>query len=619
MDLKKTLLDAKIIRVAIIDDDLSESIRTSDLITIDGDIEALLGDLHDPDYEAYVKVLTNHGYNVESMPDLAVPLSKKTICEESPARLRNAAKKVIESRHGNAEPVRRIRDLLLDVGVLEGNIDHYSLPEIPEGNQYDLIIVDYFLVDNSKEATLPFIEYVLEAHKDCIKEPLQVILMSTYVPQLREEFLDIRPELKVSSSRMRLMGKPMSDEDLTHWKTALYQLASDRPFISAVENFVSEASNGLVQAAQVQAKKLWGLDLQAMDILHETATLDNDDFCRYVEECLSRHLLTALESYSGIRGSLRKLGENLMNNRNTHVIAPVAEIGDSRAAIRGLMRSMEWRGDSKVDHDAYPADSPALDKSKWLKKNLRFGMVLRSKEGREWLNLTQACDLAQAKDEECDSVSLLLVRGVRSRPLNLEKSQAMVYLNSRVSESDTDSLGWNLKHIFTPSIQEFAEDFVNGWELIGELRLDQAQSIAATYSSRASRVGLQRTFSSWDLHGTALLVSTLLENEPTAVLAGTPLTGHARSRGSADEIHIDEDSLSAMLNAFPDANNDELTRVYMGIQLKPGAQCTESTLLCIYCKEKPVSIQDLRDFINKEKWLVRKENEKKAIVAFWHA
>src|SRR5690606_9522600 len=117
----------------------------------------------------------------------------------------------------------------------------------------------------------------------------------------------------------------------------------------------------------------------------------------------------------------------------------------------------------------------------------RFGMVLRSKEGREWLNLTQACDLAQAKDEECDSVSLLLVRGVRSRPLNLEKSQAMVYLNSRVSESDTDSLGWNLKHIFTPSIQEFAEDFVNGWELIGELRLDQAQSIAATYSSRASR------------------------------------------------------------------------------------------------------------------------------------
>ncbi|WP_426221115.1 hypothetical protein [Pseudomonas sp. DWRC2-2] len=617
MDLKKSLLDAKVIKVAIVDDDLSEDICTADLLSIDGDIAALLGDPHDPDYEAYIGVLTKHGFNIETIHDLATPLSDKSIREEAPARLRDAVHQVLEFRYGNAAPVRRTQGLLLGAGVLEENIDYYSSPSIPADKFYDLIIVDYYLVQNSNQQTLPFIDSVITAHKDC-ENPLQVILMSTHVAQLRAEFRDIRPILKASSSRMRIMGKPMSDDDLIHWKTALYQLASDRPFISAVENFVSETSKGLELAALDQAKKLWELDLQAMDILHETATLDNDDFCRYVEECLSRHLLTALESYTGIRNSLRTLGDSLMEHRNTNVIAPVAEIGDSRAAIRGLMRSMEWRGGPSLDHSTYPVQSSVLNKAQWLKNNLRFGMVLRSNDGREWLNLTQACDLAQAKDDSFDKVSLLLVSGVRSRPLNQEKNQAMVYLSSTATDTETDTLGWNLRSIRTPSIQEFAVDFVNGWTSVGELRLDQAQSIAATYSSRASRVGLQRTLSSWHLQGTALLASTLSEADPATLLAGTPLSGHAMSRGNSDELHIDQESLSSIIAAFPDSINDELLRAYMGVQLKAGCKLTSETLL-IYCKEKPATTGDLKSSINHEKWLAHGANKAKIILAVWHA
>lgn len=617
MDLKKSLQDAKIIKIAIIDDDLSYDICTADLLSIDGDVAALLGDPHDPDYEAYIGVLTKHGLNIETIADLATPLSDKAILEEAPTRLSDAVHKILEARYESAAPVRRVHNLLEAGGLLTKNIDFYSSPFIPTDKFYDLIIVDYYLVRNSNQQTLPFIDTVITAHKDC-ENPLQVILMSTHVTQLQSEFRSIRPLLKASSSRMRIMGKPMTDDDLIHWKTALHQLASDRPFVSAVEDFVSETSKGLELAARDQANKLWELDLQAMDILHETATLDNDDFCRYVEECISRHLLTALESYTGIRNSLRALGDSLMEHRNTNVIAPVAEIGDSRAAIRGLMRSMEWRGGPSLDHATYPTQSPALNKAQWLKKNLRFGMVLRSNDGKEWLNLTQACDLAQAKEDAFDKVSLLLISGVRSRPLNQEKNQAMVYLSSTATDTETEILGWNLRNIRTPTIQEFAEDFVNGWSALGELRLDQAQSIAATYSSRASRVGLQRRLSSWHLQGTALLAGTLSEADPESVLAGTPLTGHAMSRGSSDELHIDRESMSSIIEAFPDSINEELLRAYMGIQLKAGNKITNETLL-IYCKEKPSSMGDLKILINHEKWLSNGQNKAKIVLAVWHA
>ncbi|VED11221.1 Uncharacterised protein [Escherichia coli] len=59
----------------------------------------------------------------------------------------------------------------------------------------------------------------------------------------------------------------MSDDDLVYWRSALFQLSSDRQFVDAVEKFVTETISGFQHAAQEQAKRLWELDLQAMDIL----------------------------------------------------------------------------------------------------------------------------------------------------------------------------------------------------------------------------------------------------------------------------------------------------------------------------------------------------------------
>lgn len=616
MDLIKSLIDSRIIKVAIVDDDLSNDITMADLETIDSDITGLLGDPTDPDYEDYCSILASAGYDVSQMADLAQPLSDEAIREQAPERLKSAANRVLAFRFGNAEPVRRVKQLLLDVGILDENIHSYSSPEIPDGEFYDLLVIDYFLVKNSCAHTLPFIQKILTAHKYA-QDPLQIILMSTYKEHLKAEFKNIRPQLKASSSRMRIMSKPTIDDDLVHWKSALFQLSSDRQFVSAVENFVTETSNGFQSAAQEQATRLWELDLQAMDILHEAATLDNDDFCRYVEECLSRHLLTALEQYSGIQKSLYVLGDLLKEHRTTKVIAPVAEIGDSRAAIRMLMKSMEWRGGNSPSLAEFAKNNDPKDRAKWIQKNLRFGMVLKSSDGKQWLNLTQACDLAQTKEDDLDAVSLLLISGSYVRPVGRESGQSLVYLNTSLSDIGSEVLCWDVRNVQTPSIFGFAQDFYNAWSIIGELRLDQAQSIAALYSSRTLRVGLQKRLSSWCLDGCALSIKKLNSDAADAQIIGTPLSGHAMNRGKPDEVHIDRDSMILLQKDFPNCISKISLKLYMGMQIKPGANNKEEGIL-IYCNEKPENIESLRTAISEKEFLGKAINQNKVVIALWH-
>jgi len=588
----------------------------ADLETIDSDITGLLGDANDPDYQDYCELLISNGYDIDKLSDLAQPLSDEAIREQAPGRLKSAALRVLDFRNGNAEPVRRIKRLLLSAGLLDVNIDYYCSPVIPKGKVYDLLVVDYYLVKNSNQFTLPFIKEMISAHVDA-PDPLQIILMSTHEAQLKAEFRDIRPFLETSSSRMRIMSKPMTDDELIYWESALFQLSSDRQFVNAVENFVTETSKGFHLAAQEQAKRLWELDLQAMDILHETATSDNDDFCRYVEECLSRQLLTALEQYSGIRQSLNVLGDLLKDHRTTNIIAPVAEIGDSRAAIRMLMRSMEWRGGNYQSIAELVKYDDPKQRAKWIQKNLRFGMVLQSPDGKEWLNLTQACDLAQTKEEHLDAVSLLLISGSYVRPVGRENGQSLVFLNTSLSDAGSEVLCWDVRNVQTPSIFGFAQEFYNGWSITGELRLDQAQSIAALYSSRTLRVGLQRRLSSWCLDGCALSIKDLKSGAADAKITGTRISGHAMNRGKPDEVHIDRESMILLQKDFPNCISKISLKLYMGMQLKPGAKNKEEGIL-IYCNEKPENLESLRVALNEEAFLGHATNQNKIVIALWH-
>lgn len=620
MDVNIKLAEAQVLRVAIVDDDLSERITLEDLEIADRHAAALLNDAADPDREAYLELLVREGRVPAQLEDLAEPLSEGAIRVAAPARLRAAADAAVIARTDRAEPVRRVIGMLQQLGIADAAIDRYPTPQIPHDERYDLIIVDYFLVDSAVDATLPFIREVLEAHAGQ-ERPLQVILMSSHEERLKADFKTIRPKLQASSSRLRIMEKPRSDMHLVSWKAALYQLASDRASVGTLERFVRDAGTTLKQAAADIATKLWELDLQAMDLLHELASKDNDDYVRYVEDAVSRRLLSGLEADGGLRASLQQLDATFTPHRGTNLLSPTAEIGDSRAAIHALMHSMEWRSGT-AGLPAFPAAEDATGRSKWIRKHIRFGMVLRDPEGGEWLNITQACDLAQAGDDDIEQSTVIFVRGQRSLPAEKPNGHYYYTMSAMMARAENHVLTWNLRNIRTESIKSFSMTYGAGWQVVGELRLDVAQSMAATFGARAARVGLPVTLSAWLLSGCAIRVGDIYGVDNATPVGGTPVRGYAIRRAveSKHELHLDRPSLDGLLTAHGAAFDDSVLQLLTGIQLKKGSKSPfDGRPVILYCKNHPVNVGAIREELKNDGWLGGAGNTDRILVVLWCA
>lgn len=618
MDVAAKLNEAQILRVAVIDDDLSARITHADLQIENDRVAALLNDQTDPDREAYVELLTREGRAPDEMEDLAEPLAEEALRAQAPERLRTAAEAVLTSRQERAAPVQRVIDLLKELGIAAGNIDTYPSPQIPHDRHYDLIIVDYFLVDATTNATLPCIRDVLETHREQ-ERPLQVILMSSHEQRLKADFKTIRPELKVSSSRMRIMEKPATDTHLVAWRATLWQLASDRAEVTKMERFINDAGTALTTAASATASKLWELDLQAMDLLHELASKDSDDYVRYVEDAISRRLLSALEADGGMRPALQQLDATLVEHRASNLLSPVAEVGDSRAAIHGLMHSMEWRA-SVAGLPAYPAGEPAVTQAHWIRKHMRFGMVLRDPDGTDWLNLTQACDLAQSEESDFGHSSVLFVRGRRMLPAIKPDGDYYVPMSAMMAQSENHVLTWNLRDVRAESILSFGPIYGTGWQVVGELRPDVAQNIAAQYGARAARVGLPVTLSAWRLTGVATSLRDLRAAAADAPVAGLALAGHAVQRADAKqhELHLDLSSVDDLLNAYGAALDSSVVQLLTGLAIKPKPGGNKTAVggraVCVYFGVVPTAEETIRAL---DARLLDARNDDKIMILLW--
>lgn len=618
MDIAAKLTEAQVVRVAIIDDDLSARITSADLQLENAAAAALLNDRADPDREAYVALLTRLERDPANLPDLAEPLAEVDIRAAAPTRLRLAAEAVLDARAGRALPVERVIGLLTELGITEANISIFPSPHVPHEAVFDLIIVDYFLVDTMTDATLPFIRETLDSHEGQ-EHPLQVILMSSHEEQLRRDFKTIRPELKVSSSRMRIMEKPLSDTHLVAWRAALWQLASDRAEVTKLERVIRETGTSLIRAANGTASRLWELDLQALDLLHELASKDNDDFVRYVEDAVSRLLLSGLEADGGMRASLQALDMTLTEHRTQNLLSPTAEIGDSRAAIHSLMHSMEWR-EGAPELPPYPSGESPLEQARWVRKNVRFGMVLLDPQGSEWLNITQACDLAQAKETDFDSSTVLFVRGKHTLPSVTLEETYYVSMSAMMAHSENHVLTWNLRDVRAQSIQAFGVTYGQGWQVVAELRPDRAQDIAAQYGARMARVGLPVTLSAWRLTGRAVRVGDLDDAAADAALEGLDLEGHAikRPKAKLHELHLNLSSLDALLNRHGQALDAAMVNLLTGMAIKPGSkQDVGGKAICIYIAAPPATVGEARQGLDALLRDVR--NVEKIAIFLWSA
>jgi len=618
VNIRKNLADAHIKRVAIIDDDLSEAVSTKNLQQVNRHLEALLADESDPDHQAYLQVIKNQGYNPDDRTDLAQWLSEQRVRDEAPEQLRKAAEDVLTSRRSQAEPVQRVIRLLLESGINESDIETFYNSEIPDGQRFDLVIVDYYLENDSKGETVPLIKRIIENHAEQDRQ-IQLILMSSYEERLKQDFHELRPYIQASSSRIRILAKPQDDTQLAGWKLTLEQLATDRSYVNFIERFVKQAIDTIKRAADERSGKLWELDLQAMKVLHATARADNDDFVRYVEECLGRYLLTRLEESCDLRKALERLREEFEQKDDTSLVSVSAEVCDSHDVIREVMSSMVWRGGGAPIVPNKPAN-PA-DGSEWTQSFLRFGMVLQDCNGRLWLNLTQSCDLAQAKADELDNLSLLFVSGQISPTM---PGKNIVSMNAPMAGAGSDLVSWNLQRISTPSVSEFANAFNNGWSAVGELRQDQAQHVIAIYGARATRVGLQRAVRSWKMCGVALKNSMLQKAADDAAIEylGLPVNAHLLLHNKDYRVYFDLLMYNSLQAKFSDEIGAGALRICKGVAVNPGkASQGEPYLIHLHCKTAPTNIKELRGLIDDKykQFLKEERNANKIIVVVWPA
>jgi len=487
---------------------------------------------------------------------------------------------------------------------------------LEDDKRFDLVIVDYYLVNDATDQTVPFIERIVQNHAEQ-ERPLQLILMSSHEEGLKQDFRELRPRVGVSSSRMRILAKPQNDAQLAAWKLTLEQLAMDRGHVSAIELFVGRAIGAIRRATDEQSKKLWELDLQAMKVLHETAKADNDDFSRYVEECLSRYLLTRLEEIHDLREALESLRDSFGRNGGSIRISAGAEIGDSRAVIREIMTSMVWRGGGSPIIPARPANP--TDAPRWVQQFLRFGMVVRDSNGRLWLNLTQACDLAQANPAELAELPLLLIGGHATNPTVQGKpGNATIRMTAPMMGAEPDLISWQLQRVSTPSVADFAAGFGKGWMVVGELRLDQAQSVVASYGAQVTRVGLQITVKSWGMRGVAMSAGALHGAIDGSAVTGFRVAANALMQDKECEVHFELSTYNALQVHFPGEINDAALRLCTGVAVKPG-KTSQGEPYLVHCEAAPTTVEELRALVNNKQWLERAQNANKVIVAVWPA
>ena len=395
------------------------------------------------------------------------------------------------------------------------------------------------------------------------------------------------------------------------------QWATDRGHVNAIELFVERTIGAIRRATDEQSKKLWELDLQAMKVLHETAKADNDDFSRYVEECLSRYLLTRLEEIHDMREALENLRDSFGRNGGSTPISAGAEIGDSRAAIREIMTSMVWRGGGSPIIPAMPT-GPA-DAPRWVQQFLRFGMVVKDSNGRLWLNVTQACDLAQANPTELAELPLLLIGGHATNPAVQGKTgNATIRMAAPMVGAEPDLISWQLQRVSTPSVADFAAEFAKGWAVVGELRLDQAQSVVASYGAQVTRVGLQRAVSSWGMRGVAMGAGELHNAVDGTAVTGFAVAANALVRGNDCELHFELSTYSALQAQFPGEINDAALRLCAGVAVKPG-KTSQGEPYLVHCAAAPTTVEELRALVNNPQWLERAQNANKVVVAVWPA
>lgn len=482
--LKEIFETASINRIAIIDDDLSTDVSLDDIRSSNEDVVSILGDSDDPDTDKFIKLLKELGINNSTLEDLVEALGREDIRDKVPEKFRDVVNNILSDRQGRAAPINKLCSWLKDEGVDTDSFHIFTSPEIDTDEMFDLVLVDYFLVGDDKEQTLPLITQLLDKH-DGQPNPLLVILMSSHEDQLKADFFSLRPELQITSSRFRVMKKPMeqSEEEQIQWMLTLQQLAQERKVVLSVESFLKEWGNKMKVASAKLADGLWELDAHSLEKLRQAAEDDHALFEDYLTQILSKKILAEVEESGFPIDETKELSEILSSEKET--LSYGTEICDSRQALRELLGDISWKRPSSWETDVIPETDE--DKFNWIKKNIQFGCVLKDESGKLFVHVTQSCDLAHLTYQNRVKQHLLLFPGElvkTDRRFNSDKEHSS---EAYFHEDEWNNIYWQLTRPRTISFDSLIQD-LDKYSVVGQLREDQTQGIINNYAARSARV-----------------------------------------------------------------------------------------------------------------------------------
>lgn len=351
MSVTDLLTAAAITRVLMVDDDLREPTLADVNESAQrgqSNVQSILGD---PDHDAtelLVDLLRSDGRPHTTLGDLFQGLTDDAIRAKCHADLSKPYNDAIERLQGFQEPLNKIQSWIR----VREQIEVTTWPKIRELEAeefYDLLIVDYYLVDNEATATRAFIKTMLEKHKECPK-PLLVILMSSNKEGVANDLSKIRDEIGASASRFRILVKPITTHGESEpvvkerWLQALVQLANERALIKPIEDFIGAWKSGLAKATETIVKRLYELDASAFAILSATAGADSMSIEEYMADVLAKRVSAETEEHTEVSTHTLALQEALKNSASAvgPTINQGVEIKDAQHAIRRLMSDVVW-------------------------------------------------------------------------------------------------------------------------------------------------------------------------------------------------------------------------------------------------------------------------------------
>ncbi|WP_413740306.1 hypothetical protein ACL2XQ_09615 [Sodalis sp. RH14] len=566
-------------KIAVVDDDFSDEITESDLRRVDNnDLIDQLEDSTSQEYEDLTTKLTILGLDFHSLDDVVRYINDSEISTSLPPEIQQLKTEALSRKTLLIAPVISIMKWLCDanLGITDIDIDRFACPEnflTKDNLSYDLILVDYLLVNDSESQTIPFIKTIKERIENLGTIP-SFILMSSYSGKISENFLEIKSELEMTSSRFRIMEKPTlaTGGNEETWKATFKQIFEQKYLVKHIESFINNWILHFESATKNLSKTLWALDAHNIDVMRRTALEDSMSLSDYFSEIIFKKVLAEFEnSLDDHQQHVRLLGNDLeMALKSDQLISPGNEVQDSRNVLKMLLKDSSWHEENwfKIlgnfplsNFTAY--DLPALYNYQfnWIKRNLRFGTVLRNKKNRNLLiNLTQPCDIAHLKNNKMDGVNLLLMHGNDIHMSMRENSSYKTAISTAIFlDSSWRNINWDLSRPFTPSIFSFINVFEE-YEIIGQHRSEQTQYILNRYVAKISRVATIRIPNLFDLK--FLIAGSNEQGELKIFNSGE---GHAIS-SSTVIINFSPDQATLIVSTL-DLHGDVFDRLVSGVSI----------------------------------------------------